>query len=89
MFFRNGKISTTGNQDNMAKKSEPGDVRFDKQRELIMSARSGNYWHVCPCCVGKIPGTLFIMPAWSYVKNDLDLYVNLLAGSTVNVGKVN
>lgn len=55
----------------------------------LNSARSRYSWHVCPCCVGNIPRTLLMIPTWSYVKSDEDLYVNLFIGSTINVGKVN
>ncbi|MBC7785655.1 MAG: glycoside hydrolase family 127 protein [Burkholderiales bacterium] len=45
-------------------------------------------WHVCPCCVGNIPRTLLMLPTWMYAKSPDGLYVNLFAGSTVNVGPV-
>ncbi len=45
-------------------------------------------WHGCPCCVGNIPRTLLMLPSWMYLKSKDSLYVNLFAGSTVNVGKV-
>jgi DUF1680 family protein len=45
-------------------------------------------WHNCPCCVGNIPRALLMLPTWMYSKSDDGLYVNLFAGSTVNVGKV-
>ncbi len=45
-------------------------------------------WHSCPCCVGNIPRTLLMVPTWTYVKSKDGLYVNLFAGSRINVGKV-
>ncbi len=42
-------------------------------------------WHYCPCCVGNIPRTLLMMPAWTYQKDDESVYVNLFIGSTVDV----
>lgn len=43
-------------------------------------------WHVCPCCVGNIPRTLLELPVWTYAKDDRNLYVNLYAGGSVDVG---
>jgi DUF1680 family protein len=45
-------------------------------------------WHVCPCCVGNIPRVLLMLPTWMYARTDDGVYVNLFAGSTVDVGKV-
>jgi DUF1680 family protein len=45
-------------------------------------------WHVCPCCVGNIPRVLLMLPTWMYARADDGLYVNLFAGSTVDVGKI-
>lgn len=45
-------------------------------------------WHVCPCCVGNISRTLLMMPTWSYVKSGNGVYVNMFAGSRVDVGQV-
>jgi len=45
-------------------------------------------WHTCPCCVGNISRTLLMMPTWMYVKSKDAIYVNLFAGSRINVGKV-
>jgi hypothetical protein len=45
-------------------------------------------WHQCPCCVGNIPRTLLMLPTWMYATGDDALYVNLFAGSTVDVGKI-
>lgn len=45
-------------------------------------------WHVCPCCVGNIPRTLLALPTWTYSRSADALYVNLFAGSTVNVGPI-
>jgi hypothetical protein len=42
-------------------------------------------WHDCPCCVGNIPRTLFMLPTWMYATGGDDLYTNLYIGSTVNV----
>jgi DUF1680 family protein len=39
------------------------------------------------CCVSNVPRVL-LMPTWIYVKGEDGLYVNLFAGSTVNVGQV-
>ncbi|MBN1815859.1 MAG: glycoside hydrolase family 127 protein [Sedimentisphaerales bacterium] len=54
-----------------------------------LDSRQNRYdWHGCPCCVGNIPRTLLMLPTWMYSKSDNGLYVNLFAGSTVQVGKV-
>jgi len=45
-------------------------------------------WHNCPCCVGNIPRTLLMLPTWTYATSPDSLYVNLFAGTTVNVGDV-
>jgi DUF1680 family protein len=45
-------------------------------------------WHVCPCCVGNISRTLLMLPTWMYSKGQDAVYVNLFAGSTVQLGKV-
>ena len=45
-------------------------------------------WHGCPCCVGNIPRVLLMLPTWTYAKSNDAVYVNLFAGSTVNVGAV-
>ncbi len=45
-------------------------------------------WHVCPCCVGNIPRTLLMLPAWMYARDADGLFVNLYVGSTVRVGSV-
>jgi len=45
-------------------------------------------WHNCPCCVGNIPRTLLMLPTWMYSKSADALYVNLFAGSRVDVGVV-
>ncbi len=45
-------------------------------------------WHVCPCCVGNISRTLLMVPTWTYVKDKSGLYVNMFAGSRINVGEV-
>ena len=45
-------------------------------------------WHVCPCCVGNIPRVLLMLPTWMYARADDGVYVNLFAGSTVDVGQV-
>ena len=45
-------------------------------------------WHTCPCCVSNISRTLLMIPTWSYVKSADAVYVNLFAGSRINVGKV-
>lgn len=42
-------------------------------------------WHDCPCCVGNFPRTLLALPTWMYARSADGLYVNLFAGSTVNV----
>jgi DUF1680 family protein len=54
----------------------------------LATAQPRYAWHSCPCCVGNIPRTLLMMPTWTYVRGDDGLYVNLFAGSTINVGKV-
>ncbi len=45
-------------------------------------------WHICPCCVGNLSRTLLMMPTWSYVKDKTGLYVNMFAGSRINLGEV-
>lgn len=45
-------------------------------------------WHVCPCCVGNIPRNLLMMPTWMYAKGADGIYVNLFAGSTVQLDNV-
>jgi uncharacterized protein len=45
-------------------------------------------WHGCPCCVGNLPRTLLSLPTWMYSKAAEQLYVNLFAGSIVDVGTV-
>ena len=45
-------------------------------------------WHGCPCCVGNIPRTLLMIPTWTYVKDNSDIYVNLFIGSTINIEKI-
>ena len=45
-------------------------------------------WHNCPCCVGNIPRTLLMLPTWMYATSPDGLYVNLFAGTTVNVENV-
>ncbi len=45
-------------------------------------------WHQCPCCVGNISRTLLMLPTWMYATGPDSLYVNLFAGTTVNVENV-
>jgi DUF1680 family protein len=45
-------------------------------------------WHVCPCCVGNLSRTMLMLPTWMYSKGADGVYVNLFAGSTVQVGEV-
>jgi len=45
-------------------------------------------WHTCPCCVGNIPRTMLMLPTWLYATSPDGIYVNLFAGSTVNVENV-
>ncbi len=45
-------------------------------------------WHNCPCCVGNIARTLLMLPTWAYSKSADVVYVNLFAGSRVDVGSV-
>lgn len=45
-------------------------------------------WHNCPCCVSNISRTLLMIPTWTYAKNATGLFVNLYAGSRINVGDV-
>ena len=45
-------------------------------------------WHDCPCCVGNIPRTLLQLPTWQYATSSDGVYVNLFAGTTVDVGTV-
>ena len=51
-----------------------------------LEGRGARYsWHTCPCCVGNIPRVLLMLPTWTYVKDNADLYVNLYVGSKVTV----
>jgi DUF1680 family protein len=51
-----------------------------------LEGREARYpWHVCPCCVGNIPRVLLMLPTWTYVKDDANLYVNLFVGSKITV----
>jgi DUF1680 family protein len=59
---------------------------FAYTNPLINTLRT--QWHTCPCCVGNISRTLLMMPTWTYVKSKDAIYVNLFAGSRINVGKV-
>ncbi len=59
---------------------------FAYENPLVNTRRTP--WHVCPCCVGNIPRTLLMMPTWTYVKSRDAVYVNLFAGSRINVGKI-
>jgi DUF1680 family protein len=45
-------------------------------------------WHACPCCVSNISRTLLMLPTWMYATDSNGLYVNLFAGSTVDVGQI-
>jgi DUF1680 family protein len=45
-------------------------------------------WHNCPCCVGNIPRTLFMLPTWIYAKGDGGVYVNLFIGSETTIDDV-
>lgn len=45
-------------------------------------------WHVCPCCVGNLPRTLLMLPSWMYTTASNAIYVNLFAGSTVDLEQV-
>jgi DUF1680 family protein len=45
-------------------------------------------WHGCPCCVGNIPRTLFLLPTWMYTLGRDAVYVNLYAGSVVTLPNV-
>jgi DUF1680 family protein len=69
-----------------------GDVDLEGQNFTYtnsLDSREKRYkWHVCPCCVGNIPRTLLMLPTWMYATSSDSVFVNLYAGSTVNVGKV-
>ena len=52
------------------------------------SAEKRYLWHGCPCCVGNIPRTLLNLPTWMYTRSADALFVNLYAGSTVNIDKL-
>jgi DUF1680 family protein len=54
----------------------------------LNSSQSRYSWHSCPCCVGNIPRTLLMVPTWTYVKNDKEIYVNLFIGSEIKIDKV-
>ncbi|HZZ27673.1 MAG TPA: beta-L-arabinofuranosidase domain-containing protein [Pirellulales bacterium] len=45
-------------------------------------------WHACPCCVSNISRTLLLLPTWMYATGPDSIYVNLFAGTTVDVGPV-
>jgi DUF1680 family protein len=45
-------------------------------------------WHSVPCCTGNIPRTLLMLPTWMYSLGTDGIYVNLFAGSAINVGQV-
>jgi len=45
-------------------------------------------WHVCPCCVGNLARTLLMIPTWTYVKSNEELYINMFVGSRIHVGQV-
>lgn len=45
-------------------------------------------WHDCPCCVGNIPRTLLMLPAWTFAKSADSLFVNQFIGGTFDVGEV-
>ena len=45
-------------------------------------------WNTCPCCVGNIPRTMLMLPTWMYATSPDGIYVNLFAGSTVDVENV-
>ena len=45
-------------------------------------------WHGCPCCVSNISRVMLMLPTWMYAVGPDSLYVNLFAGSTVDVGNV-
>jgi len=45
-------------------------------------------WHGCPCCVGNIPRTLLNLPTWMYTRSAEALFVNLYAGTKVNIDKL-
>ena len=45
-------------------------------------------WHTCPCCVGNIPRTLLMFPTWVYAKAADGVYVNMYAGSTINLENI-
>jgi uncharacterized protein len=51
-----------------------------------LTARGPRYpWHGCPCCVGNIPRVLLMLPTWTYVKDEDNLYVNMFLGSRITV----
>ncbi|HEY2826805.1 MAG TPA: beta-L-arabinofuranosidase domain-containing protein, partial [Pirellulales bacterium] len=56
------------------------------QPERLVGFRTA--WHSCPCCVSNISRTLLMLPTWMYAIGPQSLYVNLFAGSTVDVGQV-
>jgi hypothetical protein len=45
-------------------------------------------WHNCPCCVGNIARTMLMLPTWTYSRSADAVYVNLFAGTRVNLGEV-
>jgi hypothetical protein len=51
-----------------------------------LTAHNARYpWHGCPCCIGNIPRVLLMLPTWTYVKDDSNLYVNMFLGSRITV----
>jgi len=54
-----------------------------------LDARVARYpWHSVPCCVGNLPRTVLMLPAWMYSRAADAIHVNLFAGSRVDVGVV-
>jgi DUF1680 family protein len=54
-----------------------------------LDANGARYpWHVCPCCIGNIPRTLFMLPTWMYATSPDGLYVNLYLGSEATIDDI-
>jgi hypothetical protein len=51
-----------------------------------LDARANRYpWHSVPCCVGNLPRTVLMLPTWMYSRGADGIYVNLFAGSKVQI----
>ena len=87
-----GDIDLDGNNfcyTNALETAGTPDPRYRDRRKYQSQLNGYRYaWHTCPCCVGNIPRTLLMLPTWMYATSPDGLYVNLFAGTTVNVENV-